>query len=205
MTTRPRLYYFDAPVSRGEECRIALHLAGVDFEDVRVKREEWPALKTAVPFGALPVLELPERPRLAQSNAILVYVGRRWGLHPKDDFEAARHEGILAAVEDLRVLIGATNRVADPAEKKAAREAFAQTALPGWAANVEAQIVGPGPFFGGAAIQVADVKLFNMVRQLLAGTLDHVPPSVIAGYPKIMRLHDAVKDHPGVKAWFERK
>jgi glutathione S-transferase len=205
MTTRPRLYYFDAPVSRGEECRIALHLAGVDFEDVRVKREDWPALKTTVPFGALPVLELPERPRLAQSNAILVYVGRRWGLHPKDDFEAARHEGILAAVEDLRVLIGATNRVAEPAEKKKARETFAQTALPGWAANVEAQIVGPGPFFGGAVIHVADVKLFNMARQLLAGTLDHVPPSVIAGYPKIMRLHDAVKDHPGVKAWFERK
>ena len=33
---KPKLMYFDAPVSRGEECRLALHIAGVDFEDVRV-------------------------------------------------------------------------------------------------------------------------------------------------------------------------
>ena len=25
--SKPRLIYFDAPVSRGEECRLALHLA----------------------------------------------------------------------------------------------------------------------------------------------------------------------------------
>jgi hypothetical protein len=32
---KPKLIYFDAPVSRGEECRLALHLAGIDFEDDR--------------------------------------------------------------------------------------------------------------------------------------------------------------------------
>jgi len=40
-----RLIYFDFAGSRGEECRIALHLAGIDFEDVRVKRGDWPAMK----------------------------------------------------------------------------------------------------------------------------------------------------------------
>ena len=44
---KPRLIYFDAPVSRGEECRLALHLAGVDFEDVRIKFDAWPAHETA--------------------------------------------------------------------------------------------------------------------------------------------------------------
>ena len=34
--SKPKLIYFDAPVSRGEECRLALHLAGIDFEDVRI-------------------------------------------------------------------------------------------------------------------------------------------------------------------------
>jgi glutathione S-transferase len=77
--SRPRLIYFDAPVSRGEECRLALHLAGVDFEDVRVNPSDWPAMKAQTPYGALPVLELPGRPPLAQSNALLVLIGRGQG------------------------------------------------------------------------------------------------------------------------------
>ena len=89
--SRPRLIYFDAPVSRGEECRLALHLAGVDFEDVRVKPADWPAMKEHTPYGALPVHEMPGCPPLAHSNAILVLIGRRHGLHPADVIEAARH------------------------------------------------------------------------------------------------------------------
>ena len=48
--TKPKLTYFDAPASRGEECRLALHLSGVDFEDVRVKAPEWPAAKDLPAF-----------------------------------------------------------------------------------------------------------------------------------------------------------
>jgi hypothetical protein len=29
---KPKLTYFDAPVSLGEKCRLALHLAGIDFD-----------------------------------------------------------------------------------------------------------------------------------------------------------------------------
>src|SRR6185436_14764647 len=93
-----RLIYFDAPVSRGEECRLALHLAGVDFEDVRISGAQWAPMKESKPYGGLPVLELPGRAPLAQSNAILVMIGRLHGLHPKDDFEAARHEGMMQHV-----------------------------------------------------------------------------------------------------------
>lgn len=79
---KPKLTYFDAPVSRGEECRLALAVAGVDFEDLRIKGADWPAMKAQTPYGALPILELPGKPPLAQTNAILVLIGRRHGLHP---------------------------------------------------------------------------------------------------------------------------
>ena len=100
--SKPKLTYFDSPSSRGEECRLALHVAGVDFEDVRIESAEWPALKPKPPFGSLPTLEMPGHPILAQSNAILALIGRLHGLHPKDAFEAARHEAMLCHVEDLR-------------------------------------------------------------------------------------------------------
>ena len=116
--TKPKLIYFDAPVSRGEECRLALHLAGVDFDDVRIKPAAWPTMKEQTPYGSLPVLELPDRPPLAHSNAILVMIGRRHGLHPSDHFEAASHEGMMQHVEDLRGVVGPTIHMED-AEKKA--------------------------------------------------------------------------------------
>lgn len=200
---RPRLTYFDAPVSRGEECRLALHIGGVDFEDHRIKREDWLALKPTTPFGSLPLLEMPGRPVLADSNAILVFVGRGHGLHPKDDFEAARHESVMSYIEMLRGTLTVTLRMEDAAEKKSARERLATTYLPTWGANVEKQI-GDGPFFGGAALNVVDLKLLVIVRWFRSGALDHIPTTVFADFAKLNRLADAVAEHPRVKDWYAR-
>src|SRR3954468_5976051 len=147
---KPKLTYFDAPVSRGEECRLALHVAGVDFEDARIKFEAWPALKPQTPYGSLPVLELPGQLPLAQTNAILVLIGLRHGLHPTDEFEAARHEAMMQHVEDLRAAVGPTLRLKDP-DKKAAREALAAHELPAWA-QAAAKNISAEPFFGGAKL-----------------------------------------------------
>src|SRR5262249_34091682 len=150
--TKPKLTYFDAPVSRGEECRLALHLAGVDSEDERIKRDAWPALKATTPFGSMPILTIAGKPPLAQSNAILVFIGRKHDLHPKDDFEAARHEAVMAHVEDLRAQISPTLRMSDEAQKKAAREQLSANYIPTWAARADAQIGDEGPFFAGGKI-----------------------------------------------------
>jgi glutathione S-transferase len=198
--SKPKLTYFDAPVSRGEECRLALHLAGVDFEDVRIKGVDWPQLKNQTPFGSMPILDLPGKPPLAQSNAILVFIGRSHGLHPKDDFEAARHEAMMAHVEDLRATVTPTLRIQDPEEKKKAREALAANYLHLWAARAEKQI-DQGPFFGGEKIHVVDLKLHMAVRWFNSGRVDYVPATVFDDFPKLNRIHDAVRDHAGVKAW----
>jgi glutathione S-transferase len=198
--TKPKLTYFDASASRGEECRFALHLAGIDFEDVRIKREEWLQLKNQTPFGGLPILEIPGKPPLAQSNAILVFIGRSHGLHPADTFEAARHEAVMAHVEDLRANVTPSLRIQDPEEKKKAREALAANYLQSWAARAEKQIDN-APFFGGEKIHVVDLKLHMAVRWFKSGTVDHVPTTVFDDFPKLNRIHDAVGDHPGVKEW----
>jgi len=200
--TKPTLTYFDAPVSRGEECRLALHLAGVEFTDNRIKGTDWPALKPTTPYGSMPILELPGKPPIAHSNAILVLIGRKHGLHPKDDVEAARHEGMMAYVEELRHTIGPTLRLQGE-EKQKAREGLAANYLPQWGATVEKHL-GDGPFFGGAELNVVDLKLFIAYRWFASGTVDHIPPSIFAGFPKYTRLYHAVKDDPRVKAWFAK-
>jgi glutathione S-transferase len=196
---KPKLIYFDAPVSRGEECRLALHLAGVDFDDVRIKVADWPALKERMPYGALPVLELPGLPALAHSNAILVLIGRRHGLHPTDDVEAARHEGMMQHVEDLRAKVSPTLRMPED-QKKAVREGLVADYLPPWARAAERNIER-GPFFGGDRIHVVDLKIYMAVRWFNGGKVDHIPATIFASYPKLTGVFNAVSDHPGVKGW----
>jgi glutathione S-transferase len=198
--TKPKLTYFDAPVSRGEECRLALHLAGIDFEDIRINPSAWPAMKEQTPYGGLPVLELPGHPPLAHTNPILVLIGRRHGLHPADDFEAARHEGMMQHVEDLRAVVAPTIRMGDE-QKKAAREVMVAGFLPAWARHAERNILGE-PFFAGAKVHVVDLKLHMAVRWFIGGNVDHIPATIFADYPRLMAVHDAVRDHAGVKSWY---
>ena len=187
---KPRLIYFDGPVSRGEECRLALVVAGVEFEDVRVKAADWPALKPTTPFGSRPVLEWPGKRPIAHSNAILGADPADCGLHPKDEYDAARHEGLMEYVEDLRAAVGPSMRLKDPAEKQRVREEHVAGYLPTWGRNVENQL-GDGPFVAGAKLHVVDLKLHMAVRWFLGGKVDHIPPTIFAAFPKLMRVYEA--------------
>jgi len=197
--TQYKLTYFDFSASRGEECRLALHVAGVEFQDNRITQEQWAALKPSSPYGALPILETPGKPMLAQSNPILAYVGRRYDLHPKDAWEAARHEAILESVEEVRSALGPSGKLTDAAEKQKAREELASGYLQTWGANIERQV--QGPFVAGARIQVADIKLYQIVSSFKKGVLDHIPTTVFSAFPKLEGVYEAVLAHPKVAEW----
>jgi glutathione S-transferase len=68
--------------SRGEAARLALHVAGVAFEDRRIARKDWASQRDRYPFQALPVLDV-DRGVIAHSNSINRYVGKLAGLYPK--------------------------------------------------------------------------------------------------------------------------
>jgi len=195
-----KLSYFDFSGSRGEECRLALHIAGQEFEDHRIPGSTWADHKMGTPWHNLPVLEVDGRV-LGQSNAILTWIGRSYGLLPTDPWEAARHEALLDAGEEARHQIVPTLRMKDPEEKKAARLALADGYLKHWGANVEAQI-GEGPFVGGSDLSVADLKVYMVVNWIVSGVIDDMPTDIFAPYPKLTALHAAVKQHPDVKSWY---
>ncbi len=194
------LTYFDFEGSRGLECRLALTAAGMAYQDIRLSHEQWAAQKPSTPFGALPLLSDGNR-QIAQSNAILTYVGRTSGMHPTDPWQAAEHEALMQSVEDLRSKLP-DGKGQTPEEKKAAREAFAAGWLSQWAATVDGRIAGP--FVDGQALQVADIKVYVIVRSLLSGTFDHIPSSVFEPFPKLLALHAAVDAHPAIAGYFRK-
>ena len=65
--------------------------------------------------------------------------------------------------------------------------------------------VGAGTSFNVVdLVAVADIKLFVLTRWITNGTLDHIPKTAFDGCPKLLRLQQAVAEHPGVKAWYAR-
>jgi glutathione S-transferase len=199
--TIPKLTYFDFAGSRGEEVRLALTIAGLPFDDNRLARADFVALKPSLPFGSLPVLELPGRGTFAQSNAILRLIGRQHGLHPEDPYEAARHDALMDAAEDLRHRISPTMRMEDGPAKSAARHELATDYIPKWGQFVDRQI-GDGPFVAGDRISVADLKLYMVDRWISGSGLDGIPATVLDACPRLKALVRAVRDHPAVAAWY---
>ena len=61
-----KLTYFNIK-ARAEPTRLALHIAGIPFEDKRIAHEEWPALKATMPLGQIPVRSA--RPAAASAAA----------------------------------------------------------------------------------------------------------------------------------------
>jgi glutathione S-transferase len=200
--SKPKLTYFDSPTSRGEECRLAFVVAGVDFEDNRLPPGAWQTLKPNTPFGSLPILELEGKPMVSQSNAILTHIGRRYGLLPLDEWESMRLQSLMEAAEQLRHTVGTTFGIKDTDELERRRTALTEGPIRTWGANMEKQVIGP--FAGGEEISVADIKLFVIMGWFKRGALDHVPTDVLSGFPKLQTLFEKVKNHPRVVAWYAR-
>ena len=85
-----KLYYFDV-YGRAEPFRFLLWHAKAEYEDVRIAREDWPKFKEEhaadLEFGQVPVLEV-DGVFHSQSNAILRYLGNRFGYYPTDAYQS---------------------------------------------------------------------------------------------------------------------
>jgi glutathione S-transferase len=137
---------------------------------------------------------------LSQSNAILNYIGAVHGLRPNDPWEAAQHDLVMEAVEEIRGKIWVELRSgSNDEEKKAARHKMADTLIANWAREVEHFIAGP--FVRGDRVQVADLKVWSLCQWLTGGVIDHLPQDVLTPFKKLSGVHQAVAADERVAAF----
>ena len=196
------LTYFDYDGSRGEVARLALHLAGVAFEDRRITWKEWPRLRDNMPFQGMPVLEVDGQV-ITQSNTINRYVGKLTGLYPKDDWQAALADELMAAIEDITVEIEETLTL-DAKAKKKAREALANGPLLRYLQQIEARLKrGGGEWFVEKRLTVADLKCYIWIRALTDGGLDYIPDDFVDKHAPLLATHwQRVASQPRIAAYY---
>ena len=203
-----RLTYFDFPFWRAEASRLALHIGGVPFEDVRPSREEFRAIKAegGYPYGQLPVLEV-DGVVIAQSAAIAVYCGKLAGLYPQDDdLMAAKVDELLATANQMTYLVVPSMRERDPEKRRALRADLGEEILPQWLTQLEARLVsfGPGPFCVGQTLTVADLAIWRLLDWLTSGLLDGIPMTLLGPHARLKAVHSAVAARGDVQAWMKR-
>jgi len=199
-----KLIYFDFDGGRAESIRLAFHIGGIDFEDVRLKFPEFREAQPSFRFHALPVLEIDSQP-ITQSNAHLRYVGKLAGLYPTDDLQALYCDEAMGAVEDVGHAVGKTLGLQGDALKQA-REEFVQGRLATYIKGLDELLArGGGQFFADGRMTVADLKVFVETRTLAKGTLDHVPTNIVEELaPALAEHRERIANDPRVVAYYAR-
>ncbi len=202
--TQFKLIYFDFDGGRAESIRLAFHIGGIDFEDVRLKFPEFREAQSSFRFHALPVLEIDSQP-ITQSNAQLRYVGKLAGLYPTDDLQALYCDEAMGAVEDVGHAVGKTLGLQGDALKQA-REEFVQGRLATYIKGLDELLArGGGQFFADGRMTVADLKVFVETRTLAKGTLDHVPTNIVEELaPALAEHRERIANDPRVVAYYAR-
>ena len=197
-----KLTYFDMDGGRAEPIRILFHIAGVEFEDVRLSFAEFGEMRESARFNAVPVLEI-DGEQVTQSNAMCRYVGKMAGLYPADDLQALFCDEAMDAIEDLTHHIARTIGLQGD-ELQLAREKLADGWMPVFLRGLDALLTrGGGEFFADNDLTVADLKVASVTQWICSGGLDHIPADLAQQVaPGLVEHQQRVADDPRVVAYY---
>ncbi|MBX2836937.1 MAG: glutathione S-transferase family protein [Gammaproteobacteria bacterium] len=197
-----KLTYFDIDGGRAEPARIALHAAGLAYQDVRWSFPEFGEKRTAAPFHAVPFIEMDGKV-VTQSNAISRYVGKMCNLYPDDPLQALYCDEVLDALEDLNHYVVQTFGL-EGDELKQAREVLMNGRLTVFLKGLNGLLArGGGNYFADQCLTIADLKMATMLKMLRSGNLDHIPADFVDNLSPALAAHqERVHKEPIVQAYY---
>jgi len=196
-----KLTYFNIKGARGDGIRMAFHYGGIPFTDERLSREEFSKIKGTLPFGQVPILKVDDNKLLFQELAILRYVGQLVGLYPTDREEAVQVDIALCCVDDM---YSAYLAIFDPEHpgKEMVTKMVIEERVPKVLGYLEKFLADKGTTFSaGNKLTVADLRIYGVLKFYKSGMLPGLSGDVLAKYPQITKLYQAVEGHEKISDW----
>eukprot|EP00164_Ancoracysta_twista_P001013 GFYU01001322.1.p1 GENE.GFYU01001322.1~~GFYU01001322.1.p1 ORF type:complete len:207 (+),score=75.66 GFYU01001322.1:48-668(+) len=204
MAPKITIVYF--PIrGRAEPARLALEIAGIEYEDRRVPGAEFKeTVKAQTTWGGLPWIEVDGK-RLSQSAAIFRYIGTVAGLYPADAFESAKIDELIFALDDIGNANASTYREEDQEKKLAKRKEVAEGILKRHMGKFEEILqASSSGYLHGDKVSMADLTLNTFTRHWTSGMLDGIPTDWIDSFPAVKKHFDFISNIPQVKAFTEK-
>ena len=218
---RHELYYWPTIQGRGEFVRLALEEAGADYVDIarRPGRRGVPAMKKVLaakrlarPPYAPPFLKAGKLV-IGQTANILLYLGPRLGLAPRDEAGALWAHQLQLTIADLVTHIHDTHHPISgwlfyeqqrPAAKLRTAD-FWRYRVPKFLGYFERVLErSRGPYLLGRRLTYVDLSLFQVVEGLR-----YAFPKRMKRFerkvPRVIALHDRVAKRPRIAAYLASK
>lgn len=197
-----KLYYF--PVrGLGEVIRQLFALAEVEFEDVRVTKEQWPELKPRMPFGQMPVLEV-DGEQIPQSLAITRYLARKYGFAGKTPYEEAIVDALADQYKDFYVEIKSYYYPAMQLAEGDVEAAKTSVLIPardrflGYMTDFLRK--SSSGYLAGNELTFADLILAEHVYSMRT-----VFPEYTNEFPEVGKHYEKVTSVPALKKWLDKR
>lgn len=194
-----KLYYFPI-AARAEPIRLVFVAGNVEFEDVRVPREQWAELKAKMPFGQMPAIEV-DGVMIAQSAALLIYAAKVAGLYPEDPVQAALADQAVLFLEDMLQVLAPTFRMPDGEEKTKLRQELAAGALKDKLTMLSKLVEGK-EYIAGGKLSHADIAVFCSLSNLKSGFLDGIPTTILDDFPALKEHRNRIASLDAISAYY---
>jgi glutathione S-transferase len=210
---RYELHYWPGIQGRGEYVRLALEDAGADYDDVARSGRGMPAMmkmmeaKDTPPF-APPFLKAGKLV-IGQTANILLYLGSRHGLAPKQEAGRLWVHQLQLTITDFVLEVHDTHHPLGPSlyyedQKAAAKkrtEEFWNERVPKYLGYFERLLKSHGgAYVTGRRLTYVDLSLFQIVEGLR-----YAFPKRMKAYernvPGLVDLHDRIAARPNIKAY----
>ncbi|CAK1587226.1 unnamed protein product [Parnassius mnemosyne] len=190
------LTYFNVK-GLGEGIRMLLAYGDQEFEDKRITKDEWPALKPKTPFGQLPVLEIDGK-QYAQCLAICRYLGHKYGLAGADIEEDFLIDQNIDFFTDIRLKAAGAHYEQDEKVKAKKQEDLVKNQYPILLEKLNKIIEENNGHLAAGKLTWADFVFAGMYDTL---KVIMQMPELDEKYPSFKKLRDTVISLPKVKEY----
>ncbi|KAI6219713.1 hypothetical protein M3Y95_01096000 [Aphelenchoides besseyi] len=186
-----------------ESIRLMFHFANQSFEDHRITKKQWLAMKDSTFYGKIPILEVDGKP-LAQCYAISRYLAKQFGLIGADDWEAAKldevadfHKGVHTELSPYIFVISGYRRGDRDALRKDVFIPIVEKNFPIYVNLLKQSTSG---FFGRNNVTWIDF----LVSEYMS-TIKHYEPVIMEKYPLITKFIEKVQSLPQIKDYIKSR
>jgi glutathione S-transferase len=217
-----KLTYFNIE-GVAEPIRLALALAGQDYEDDRINFADWADMKPKTPYGSLPLMTIDDGPVKTQSSAMLRWVGATCSktLYPADKlYDIEEAIGVLKDMSDAwspknyigmnPTMYGRPEGFGSTEEGKALikdiRQEWIAKDLPMFLGRIEGLLTKSGGKWLVAGLDeptIADCMAVATLRAFSKGHIDHVDPKCLEVNPTIVDYVKRFCDLPAIKGRYD--